>query len=45
MEKQLADKLISILQSGEDIPPEYKRIIFPIDHGEYELTYKGKAAK
>ncbi|WP_425803139.1 site-specific DNA-methyltransferase [Desulfitobacterium sp. Sab5] len=45
MEKELADKLIQILQSGKDIPQEYAQIIFPIDHREYELTYKDKAPK
>lgn len=42
MDKKLADQIIGLLQQGKDIPAEYQDILFPIDHLEYELTYKGK---
>lgn len=45
MDKLLADKLIELLKQGKDIPIEYQDILFPIDHKEYELTYKGKKKK
>jgi DNA modification methylase len=45
MDSHLAENLISILQNGKDIPQEYARILFPIDHSEYELTYRDKAPK
>lgn len=36
------DKIIEILESGEDLPVDYKNIIFPPEKKEYELVYEGK---
>lgn len=35
--------LIRLLQQGEDISPEWARILFPPEKREYELVYHGKA--
>lgn len=37
--------LIRILESGEQIPEDYKYLLFPNLHEEYELTYAGKMRK
>lgn len=34
--------LIGILESGEQIPDDYKYILFPNLQEEYELNYAGK---
>ena len=36
------DKIIEILESGEDLPVDYKHILFPPEKKEYELVYAGK---
>ena len=38
MNKDLRNELIKILQSGNEIPEEYKDLIFPSLNKEYELT-------
>ncbi|TSA27265.1 site-specific DNA-methyltransferase [bacterium] len=35
-------RIIEILKSGEDLPLDYKHIIFPPEKKEYELVYAGK---
>lgn len=45
MDKELTDELIKILQSGSNIPEEYKEILFPTINKEYELSYAGKMRK
>ena len=45
MNKYLRNELIKILQSGNEIPEEYKDLIFPSLNKEYELTYTGKMKK
>lgn len=37
--------LISLLESGEQIPEDYKYLLFPNIQEEYELTYAGKMRK
>lgn len=34
--------IIDILESGEELPVDYKRILFPPERKEYELVYAGK---
>ncbi len=34
--------LIELLEAGEDIPQEYKNLLFPPERQEYELVYAGK---
>lgn len=36
------DKIIELLEKGEDLPLDYKRILFPPEKKEYELVYAGK---
>ena len=35
-------ELIRLLEQGEDISPEWARILFPPEKREYELVYHGK---
>ena len=35
-------RLIDILASGEELAPEWSRILFPPEKREYELVYYGK---
>jgi site-specific DNA-methyltransferase (adenine-specific)/adenine-specific DNA-methyltransferase len=35
-------RIIQILESGEDLPVDYKHILFPPEKKEYELVYAGK---
>lgn len=37
--------LIKLLESGEQIPEDYKYVLFPSMQEEYELTYAGKMRK
>ena len=39
------EKIIKLLQEGKQIPEEYHDYLFPVNHKEYELTYKGKVSK
>jgi len=34
--------IIELLQRGEDLPPNYKHLLFPPERQEYELVYAGK---
>ena len=38
-------QIIACLENGEDIPEEYKALLFPINNKEYELNYFGKMRK
>ncbi|MBU4421094.1 MAG: site-specific DNA-methyltransferase, partial [Proteobacteria bacterium] len=35
-------RIVEILQSGKDLPLDYKHILFPPEKKEYELVYAGK---
>lgn len=35
-------RIIEILESGEELPLDYKHILFPPEKKEYELVYAGK---
>lgn len=34
--------IIELLERGEDLPPDYKHLLFPPERQEYELVYGGK---
>ncbi len=34
--------IIDLLDRGEDLPPDYKHLLFPPERQEYELVYAGK---
>jgi hypothetical protein len=34
--------IIGLLDSGEELPPDYKHLLFPPERQEYELVYAGK---
>lgn len=42
MKPQQRDELIRLLQQGENLSPEWSRILFPPSRREYELVYHGK---
>ena len=42
MKPEEREQLIRLLQQGEEISPEWARIIFPPEKKEYELVYYGK---
>lgn len=42
MTPEQRDRLIEILRSGQEIDPEWQRILFPSGKREYELVYGGK---
>ena len=42
MQDEQRQELIRLLQQGEDISPEWARILFPPEKREYELVYYGK---
>jgi len=42
MKSEQRDELIRLLKQGEDISPEWARILFPSEKREYELVYHGK---
>src|SRR5712691_10601191 len=42
MTDEQRQELIRLLQQGEDIAPEWARILFPPEKREYELVYYGK---
>ncbi|MDR1939766.1 MAG: site-specific DNA-methyltransferase [Clostridiales bacterium] len=42
---KIIEEAIAILQSGKQLPEEYLTTLFPVNHAEYELTYKGKVPK
>ena len=35
-------QIVSLLQKGQDLSPEWARILFPPEKREYELVYHGK---
>ncbi|MDD3945456.1 MAG: hypothetical protein PHS38_12185, partial [Bacteroidales bacterium] len=41
--KKDRDRIIEILSLEEDLPIDYKNILFPPEKKEYELVYEGKA--
>lgn len=45
MNKELGEEIIKIIQSGNEIPEEYREILFPTINKEYELSYLGKMRK
>ena len=45
MDKRIADHLIELLKQGKDIPAEFQDVLFPVNHKEYELTYKNKTPR
>ena len=42
MTDEQRQELIRLLQQGEDIAPEWARLLFPPEKREYELVYHGK---
>jgi site-specific DNA-methyltransferase (adenine-specific)/adenine-specific DNA-methyltransferase len=42
MTPEQRDQIIHLLQKGEDLSPEWARILFPPEKREYELVYHGK---
>jgi len=40
--KKDRQRIIEILESGEELPLDYKHILFPPERKEYELVYAGK---
>jgi site-specific DNA-methyltransferase (adenine-specific)/adenine-specific DNA-methyltransferase len=40
-EHQIQD-IIALLEAGEDLPLDYKHLLFPPERQEYELVYAGK---
>ena len=44
MDKNI-EQIIALLQQGKQLPAEYQDLLFPVNHREYELTYKGKVPK
>ena len=45
MNERLREELIHILKSGNQIPEDYKELLFPTINKEYELSYHGKMKK
>ena len=42
MSPEQRKRLIDLLASGEELSPEWSRILFPPEKREYELVYHGK---
>jgi len=42
LSKKDRQRIIEILESGEELPLDYKHILFPPEKKEYELVYAGK---
>ncbi|KPU44468.1 modification methylase MboII [Oxobacter pfennigii] len=42
---RLIEEAIALLQKGQMLPEEYQSVLFPVNHAEYELTYKAKQPK
>ena len=36
------ERMIELLEKGEELPLDYKHILFPPEKKEYELVYAGK---
>lgn len=45
LDREIKDQIIACLENGEEIPEEYKTLLFPINNKEYELNYLGKMRK
>lgn len=43
--KKQKEKIIRLLETGEDLPDGYKNLLFPNQKKEYELVYAGKERK
>lgn len=43
LSKQQKEKILRLIEKGEDLPDGYKDLLFPNQQKEYELTYVGKA--
>lgn len=39
------ERIIQVLESGEELPVDYKHVLFPPEKKEYELVYAGKERK
>ena len=42
LNKRDKERIIELLEKGEDLPLDYKHILFPPEKKEYELVYAGK---
>ena len=42
MTPEQREELVRLLQKGEELSPEWSRILFPPEKREYELVYHGK---
>ncbi|PWB80600.1 MAG: hypothetical protein C3F08_03990 [Candidatus Methylomirabilota bacterium] len=42
MTPEQREELIRLLEAGEEISPEWARVLFPSEKREYELVYHGK---
>lgn len=42
LNKRERERIIELLDNGEDLPLDYKHILFPPEKKEYELVYAGK---
>jgi hypothetical protein len=42
MTPEQREQIIRLLQKGEELSPEWARILFPPEKREYELIYHGK---
>ncbi len=34
--------ILALIENGQDFPPEYKQLLFPMEGKEYELVYADK---
>ena len=42
LNERVKERIIELLEKGEDLPLDYKHILFPPEKKEYELVYAGK---
>jgi hypothetical protein len=42
LNKKHVEEIVGYLQSGQDLPENFKNILFPPERREYELVYDGK---
>jgi len=42
MSPEQREQIIQLLRKGEELSPEWARILFPPEKREYELVYRGK---
>lgn len=45
MTPEQRQEIISLLEHGEELSPEWARVLFPPEKREYELVYHGKDAR